>query len=107
MAAQLHHIALTSANFDQTVRFYEEVFQMEVDRIAGQAPERKLWFLQGIQINEVSCECPGNGQWDHVGLKVTGKQQTLDRAFAAGCTLVPGKKDWIVTPDGVVIELMA
>ena len=107
MAAQLHHVALTSAHFEQTVRFYKEVFRMEVDRMAGQAPERKLWFREGIQINEVSVECSGNGQWDHMGMKVTDKQQLLERAFAAGCTLAPGKKDWIVTPDGVVIELMA
>lgn len=51
MAGQVHHVAVNSANFEETVRFFEEVFQMEISRTAGEAPARKLWFRQGIQVN--------------------------------------------------------
>lgn len=106
MAGQVHHVAVRSASFSDTVRFFEEVFQMEVSRTAGEAPMRKLWFRQGIQVNEVSDAPQCAGLYDHVGMQVTDKAETLKRAAAFGCTAVPGKPDWFITPEGIVIELM-
>ena len=87
MAGQVHHVAVNSANFEQTVHFFEEVFQMEVSRTSGEAPARKLWFRQGIQVSD--------------------KAETIKKASAFGCAVVPGKPHWFTTPDGIVIELMA
>lgn len=105
MAGQLHHVAVNSANFEETVRFFEELFGMEASRTAGQAPERKLWFRQGIQVNEAVNAEPG-GLYDHIGIQVTDKALTLEKAAAFGCTPVAGKPGWFVTPDNIVIELI-
>ena len=107
MAGQVHHVAVNSANYEQTVRFFEEVFQMEISRTAGEAPARKLWFRQGIQVNEIPAGNPSSGLYDHIGIQVQDKDETLRKAFALGCNAVPGKPHWFTTPDGIVIELMA
>ena len=52
MSCQLHHVAVNTRNFEETVRFFKELFAMEVTQEKGQAPNRKLWFREGIQINE-------------------------------------------------------
>lgn len=106
MAGQVHHVAVNSANFEETVRFFEEVLQMEVSRTTGEAPARKLWFQQGIQVNEIPSGDPASGLYDHIGIQVTDKAVTLKKAAAFGCAPVPGKPHWFSTPDGLVIELM-
>ena len=106
MAGQLHHVAVNSANFEQTVHFFEEVFQMEVSRTSGEAPARKLWFRQGIQVNEIPAGNPASGLYDHIGIQVSDKAETIKKASAFGCAAVPGKPHWFTTPDGIVIELM-
>ena len=106
MAGQVHHVAVNSANFEETVRFFEEVFPMEISRTAGEAPARKLWFRQGIQVNEIPAGNPASGLYGHIGMQVSDKVETMKKTSAFGCTTVPGKSHWFTTPDGFVIELM-
>lgn len=106
MAGQVHHVAVNSDHFSDTVRFFTEVFQMEVSRTTGEAPNRKLWFHQGIQVNEVSEITQGSTRYDHIGIAVTDKAETLEKAAAFGCKPMANKPHWFTTPDGIVIELI-
>ena len=106
MAAQLHHVAINAEHFEEVVRFFTEVFQMEVSRTDGENPARRLWFRQGIQVNEASAAKRCAGLCDHIGIQVTDKAEVLEKAAAFGCTPVPGKPHWFTTPEGIVIELM-
>ena len=106
MASKLHHMAINSANFEQTVRFFQEVFQMEISRTRGEAPLRQLWFREGIQINELPEVSSAAGIWDHVGIAVSNKEEILSKIPAFGCTVLPEKPHWFLTPDGIMIELM-
>lgn len=106
MSCQLHHVAVNTRNFEETVRFFKELFSMEVTEERGQAPNRKLWFREGIQVNEV-LELPTQGSLcDHIGIHVENWEQLRQRAEEMGCAPVPGKPHWFVTPDKLVIELM-
>lgn len=105
MTAQLHHVALNTAHFEESVRFFEMLFEMEVSRTAGEKPSRMLWFRQGIQINEVIDSNSTGNRYDHVGIQVPDWQATRRRAAEMGCIPVEGKPHWFVTPEGVVIEL--
>lgn len=107
MAGQLHHATVNSAQFENTVRFFQEVFQMEVSRTTGEKPERKLWFRQGIQVNEVCAPAASGGVCDHLGIQVTDKAETLEKAAAFGCKPLADKPHWFTTPEGILIELMA
>ena len=107
MAGKLHHMAVNTANFETTVRFFEELFDMEVLKTNGEAPHRKLWFQQGIQVNEATQMIPGGNVYDHIGIWVDDRERTLAKAHAMGCKAMDGKPaHWFLTPEGIVIELM-
>ena len=107
MAGKLHHMAVNSANFEETVRFFEELFEMEVLKTNGEAPNRKLWFKQGIQVNEVSEADAAGNVYDHIGIRVDDREQTLEKAMSMGCKAMDGRPaHWFLTPEGIVIELM-
>lgn len=105
MAAQLDHVAVETADFLGTVRFFTEVFDMEVARTRGEAPHRQLWFHQGIQVNETPTLSAGSFR-GHIGIRVERKGDTLARAIARGGSPLEGKPGWFLTPEGVTIELM-
>lgn len=107
MNAYLDHVAVNSANLEETVRFFKEVFHMEVSREAGSAPNRRIWFRQGIQINEAPPVSRENTIYHHVALRVEDKEEAVRATLAYGCKPVEGKTGWIVTADGIVIEFMA
>ena len=52
MAGFLQHVAINTTRFEESVRFFEYLFEMEATRMMGDAPNRKIWFRQGIQ-----CRC--------------------------------------------------
>ena len=105
MAAQLDHVAVETADFLGTVRFFTEVFDMEVARTRGEAPHRQLWFHQGIQVNETPTLSAGRLR-GHNGIRGGRKGGTLARAVARGGRPLEGKPGWFLTPEGVTIELM-
>lgn len=107
MAGQVHHVAVNTANFEETVRFFEELFDMEVLKANGEAPNRKLWFRQGIQVNEAAEILPGGNRYDHIGIQVPNREEIVARALAMGCSPVAGKPYWFITGDDLMIELMA
>ena len=106
MAGRLHHAAVNSVNFEETVRFFREVFQMEISHTRGEAPSRKLWFHQGIQVNEAAHADTAGNLYDHIGIQVDNREETLAKARAFGCTVLPDKPKWFYTPDGTLFELM-
>ena len=107
MAGKLHHMAVNAANFEETVKFFQELFDMEVLKTNGEAPHRKLWFKQGIQVNEVSEAGAAGNVYDHIGIWVDDRERTLAKAHAMGCRAMDGKPaHWFLTPEGIVIELM-
>ena len=106
MAGRLHHVCVNSVNFEETVRFFQEVFQMEISHTRGTAPSRKLWFQEGIQVNEAAHADSAGNLYDHIGIHVDNKEETLAKARAFGCTILPDKPKWFYTPDGTLIELM-
>jgi len=106
MKSQLHHIALVTRDYEETVRFFEDVFCMEAYRQEGEMPARKVWFRQGIQINEDPNAPQEAGQYHHIGLSVDDRTEAVKRAKAYGCTTLPGKDKWLQTKDGLLIELM-
>ena len=107
MAGKLHHMAVNAANFEATVKFFQELFDMEVLKTNGEAPHRKLWFKQGIQVNEVTEAGAAGNVYDHIGIRVDDREGTLAKAHAMGCRAMDGKPEhWFLTPEGIVIELM-
>ena len=110
MRTAIHHAALNVKEYEWYRHFFENVFHMTAERIAGDAPHRQLWFAEGIQLNETPEEVsalPAGNACDHISLGVDiPEAEAAARAIEAGCRPVPGKPaHWFALPDGVLIEL--
>lgn len=105
MKTQLNHTALNVKDFDWYLNFFLEVFEMEIQRELGEAPERKVWLKQGIQLNEVSAEGEMGQIYDHLGFVVEDVPALKALAVRHGCACLPGKDHWFILPNGVRVEL--
>ena len=109
MKTYVDHICLNVANYDWYVEFFKNVFEMRPYKEIGEKGSRKLWFDQGIQLNEAAEDAPSAGsKYDHIGLSVdtADMEEILRRAKEYGCTSLPKGEKWISLRDGLVIELM-
>ena len=106
MKGKLHHAAVNSAHFEETVKFFETLFEMEISSTRGEAPHRKLWFREGIQVNEVPQVSAGGNVFDHIGIQVPSREEAISNALALGCVPIEGKgAHWLLTPDNIILEL--
>lgn len=106
MKPQLHHIALNTADLDWYIDFFQQVFSMELRKTSGEAPDRKVWFHEGIQLNEsVTADGPG-GVYDHIAIGVPDVPSYAAAALAAGCKPLPQGEHWLALPNGVKLELI-
>lgn len=106
MKSQLHHVALNVSDLDWYARFFQEIFGMEIRRSTGAAPNRKLWFTEGIQLNESSNVPSGGGACDHISIAVPDVPAAKEAALQAGCTPLPNGAHWFALPNGTKVELM-
>lgn len=106
MKPQLHHAALQTADFDWYVNFFQKVFSMEVRKTSGEAPDRKVWFHEGIQLNEGTPADGPDGAYNHIAIAVPDIPSYAAAALEAGCTPLPQGGHWVMLPNGVKLELM-
>lgn len=104
MKYTLHHIALSVDRLDWYLDFFTKVFEMTVRKTAGEAPERKIWFHEGIQLNEAPGTPAAGTFYDHIAISAEDKKAVIARAEEFGCRLI--QENWITLPDGLTIELM-
>ncbi len=106
MKSQLHHAALNVQDIKWYTAFFQEVFGMEIRKTAGAAPAQKIWFVEGIQLNECRETPVVGGAYDHISIAVPDVAGTVDAALKAGCTPLPNGAHWFALPNGVKVELM-
>lgn len=104
MKYTLHHIALSVDRLDWYLDFFTKVFEMTVRKTTGDAPERKIWFHEGIQLNETPDTPAAGTLYDHLAISAEDKEAVIARAEEFGCRRVKG--NWVVLPDEVTIELI-
>ena len=101
----LHHVAIAVTEYNRYVDLFSRL-GMTVQKRAGEAPNRQLWFKEGIQLNEVPEAAVGRAV-DHIALGVENVHETVEIALANGCRPIASKAEkWFELPNGVVIELM-
>lgn len=105
MHAKIDHVAIKVYNLEESIRFFQEVFEMSIEKTAGIRPMRKVWFHEGIQLNEVNESILEDGIMDHIGIYCDRKDLILERSQKFGCTALPNGNNWFRTPTGISIEL--
>lgn len=104
MAAFIDHIAFEVEDLDWYIRFFSEVYQMEVYRTSDSNGQRKVWLVGGVQLCEKKAPCNENGRTDHLCLVVDDLETAREMALARGCSPLP-KHHWVKLPDGLQIEM--
>ena len=110
MKAHLHHTAINVADFVWYENFFTTLFEMTILRTTGTAAEgnRKVWFAEGIQLNEVSM-CDGIGTKtpavDHISLAVDNIPSAITGALKRGCSRLSEGDHWFSLPNGTKVEL--
>ena len=105
MKTQIHHAALNTTEFDWYMKFFQNVFGMTVQKITGEKPDRKVWFHEGIQLNECEITPVCGRVCDHLALAVEDIPRTVEKALNSGCTALSNGIQWFELPNGVSIEL--
>lgn len=107
MKTYIHHVALNVSDLPWYQALFQEVFEMTVRKCEGQVPNRKVWFCEGIQLNEVEEPILSGQRYDHIALTVCDVEKFKVEACQRGCKKLPDQANWILLPNGVTIELMA
>jgi len=106
MTAGLDHVALKVSDLEWHVEFFKQVFGMTVKKMAGEKPERKVWFNEGIQLNEIASEDYEKGQMDHLGIITNEYDKTAEKIRKWNAAGLPQGDNWFRIPSGICIELM-
>ena len=106
MKSQLHHVALNVQDIKWYTAFFEEIFGMKVRKTSGSTSTQKVWFFEGIQLNECPNKPAMGEMYDHISLAVPNIAETVEAALKAGCTPLPNGEHWFALPNGVRVELM-
>lgn len=100
----LHHAAIATVDYDQYKKIFEKI-GMQVERETGTAPNRQLWFREGIQLKESQNVNRGSNV-DHLALRSDQKEETVKIALENGCTPDEHGDSWFSLPNGTLIELI-
>ncbi|SFI22927.1 Catechol 2,3-dioxygenase [Selenomonas ruminantium] len=105
--AYIDHAAVTVADIQWSLAFFEEVLGMTVTRRReNDGKLQQVWLDGGIQLIEAPATVP-SGQAHHLGIRVRDFKGTLAKMLAyEGVHPVAGKPEkWVQLPDGLLLEL--
>ena len=105
------HVAICVKDIDWHIQYFREVFGMEVVKKAEQDGKLKqVWLHGGVQLTatpdfEIS-ELEKQGV-HHIGIMAEDLESAVNESYARGLQQMKGKeKNWVLLPDGVVLEIM-
>lgn len=110
--AYLEHVAIRVADIHWHIRFFRDVFGMQMREVEGPIDDpRQFWTLGGLQFvstpgfgAEPSHEA---GRLAHLGIMVDDLEAACDAAARwEGVTVLPHAFNWFQLPDGLAVELI-
>ncbi|MGB0662613.1 MAG: VOC family protein [Pontibacterium sp.] len=109
--AYVEHVAIRVKDIHWHIRFFKDVFGMDVREVDGPVDNpRQYWTVGGIQLMATPDlnEAPTNDQgWlAHLGIMVTDLEDCLRKAYHYEVTELPQGLNWIALPDGLALELI-
>jgi catechol 2,3-dioxygenase-like lactoylglutathione lyase family enzyme len=103
----VEHAAIRVKDIDWHIRFFRDVLGMTARKITGpEGKPEKVWTIGGMQFNGDPDFNGPEGRMDHLGIMVENLDQVLAAASQWGVRELPMGRNWIVLPDGLVLELM-
>ena len=102
--AKIDHAAIRTTSYEDTQKFFEDVFEMHMWREIAEKPALKCWYKEGIQLCEVETVKPdGQNGYDHISIAVDSVEETMEKIKAYPTTTI--NDHWFSLPNGTKIEL--
>lgn len=103
----LEHVALPVRDIFWHMRFFREVFGMELREADGAADApRQAWLLGGLQLIAAPDFAGPEGRLAHLGMMVEDARAAIDAARGFGVTSLDKGENWLALPDGLVVEVL-
>ncbi len=107
----LEHVALRVNDIHWHIRFFRDVFGMEVRACAGPADNpSQVWTFGGVQlVSSPGFSAPPSndvGWLAHLGIMVEDLDAVLLEAAHWDVKELPQGRNWLQLPDGLAIEIM-
>ena len=106
-ASYLEHAAVTVADIDWSLKFFQTVLGMtETRRKEKDGKLQQVWLKGGLQL-VAAPEDPAAGRGHHLGIVVQDFADALQEMLAyEGVHPMEGRPEkWVQLPDGLVLEL--
>nr|WP_320131740.1 VOC family protein [uncultured Holophaga sp.] len=118
-----HHVAMETADFERSVRFYQEAFGFRVRTAWGEGQGRGIMLDTGdgscLELFAKGQGLRPSGGWVHIALRTSDCRASLERALSRGATplqelkeiripgrpVLPARIAFVKGPDGEEIEL--
>ncbi len=102
--AKIDHAAIKTASYEEAQGFFTDVFEMHMWREIGEAPERKCWYKEGIQLCEAEeINTSADNGYDHISIAVDSEAEIMEKVKAYPVTII--NDHWFALPNGTRIEL--
>lgn len=103
----VEHVAIHVKDIHWHIRFFREVLGMAIheETLPGQSPYQ-VWTVGGIQlISSPNFNAP-EGRLSHLGIMTEDLETALAEAANWCVKTAPQGRNWLILPDGLVIELI-
>jgi len=103
----VEHVAVKVSDIDWHIRFFRDVLGMTLREAHGpeHAPSQ-VWTIGGMQlISDPEFKGP-EGRLAHLGIMTDDVESALRAGQAWGVTDLAENRNWMVLPDGLVLELL-
>lgn len=106
--AYLEHVAFKVKDIQWHIRFFREVLGMTLRDVDGDAESpRQVWTFGGLQLMaDPNFEGP-EGRFAHLGLMCEDVDAAIAAAQGFGVSHLDKGANWLVLPDGLIVELLA
>ena len=102
----LEHVAFKVKDIDWHIRFFRDVLGMPVKETDGPADApRQAWTIGGVQLIADSSFDGPEGRMGHLGMMSDDVEAAIAAARAWGVGSAPQGRNWLLLPDGRVVEL--
>jgi catechol 2,3-dioxygenase-like lactoylglutathione lyase family enzyme len=106
--AYLEHVAFRVKDIHWHIRFFREVLSMTLRDVDGEAESpRQVWTFGGLQLMADPDFDGPEGRFAHLGVMCEDVDAAIATAEDFGVSHLDKGANWLVLPDGLVVELLA
>jgi glyoxylase I family protein len=105
--AYLEHVAFRVRDIHWHIRFFREVLGMTLrDADGDKANPAQVWTVGGLQLKSDPDFNGPEGRFAHLGVMCEDADAAIAAARAFGVTHLDKGANWLVLPDGLIVELL-